>query len=102
MKRFNQYMNGEREFVFDKKNEIIIKPVEEIKKEKSEKEFEEFIKNLQKEKKELKGLIINAVFGHDSLFESMLEQGKAEEVKQEIEVIDSTFQPQDSNNAFYE
>jgi hypothetical protein len=102
MRRFNQYMNGEREFTFNKEKEIVIKPVEEIKKEKSEKEYEDYIKNIGNEKKELKDLILKAVFIQDSFFESMLEKGRLDEVKDQIEVIDSTFQPQESNNAYYE
>jgi len=80
MKRFNQYINGQREF---KKTIDTIKLKDEkvIKKELQDTQYENFIKNLEKERTELKDLIFQSIFNKGNFIDEEMNEEQKEEIK---------------------
>lgn len=90
MKRFNQYLNGEREpknpnpDPIDIKNDTVIKYAE------NKKQYKDFLKTLDKEASQLKDLIYNSLIGRGLFIDDTMTKEQRLEIKEEVkcEVIE--------------
>ena len=82
MKRFNQYINGEREF--KKIEPVIMKDCEQIKKEKNDIEYDKYLINLQKEQDELRDHVFKALFNRDNFIDSEMTEEQKNEIRSDM------------------
>jgi len=75
MKRFNQYINGDREFKATMEP-IVLKDLEEIKKEQKKKNYESFLDNLKNERKELRELLFDCILNKGTFIDEGLTNEK--------------------------
>lgn len=86
MRRFNQYMNGEREFKLDEMQQLDLKDESIIKQEKAQKEYDKFLTNLEKERTTLKELILNCLLCKGLFIDDMLSEQQRDEVREQTKV----------------
>lgn len=100
MKRFNQYINGEREFKTPMEP-IVMKEPKQIKKEKNDQEYDRYLKNLQKEQDELRDIIFNALFNMGLFIDSEMSEEEKYEIRNEMTFKSYSFEDESVTTAAY-
>lgn len=98
MKRFNQYINGERDFKLEEFKDLDLKDEKQIKQEKAQEEYDNYLKNLEKERIALKDLIYNSLIGQGLFIDDMLSDQQRKEIKDKLTI--ENIQVEESENTY--
>eukprot|EP00343_Euplotes_focardii_P001638 CAMPEP_0205802022 /NCGR_PEP_ID=MMETSP0205-20121125/4203_1 /ASSEMBLY_ACC=CAM_ASM_000278 /TAXON_ID=36767 /ORGANISM="Euplotes focardii, Strain TN1" /LENGTH=141 /DNA_ID=CAMNT_0053067739 /DNA_START=249 /DNA_END=675 /DNA_ORIENTATION=+ len=101
MKRFNQYINGERDFKTTV-DQINILDEAKIKKENQEKQYNNYINNLADERKELRDLIFKGIFHRGFFIDEGMDEEQKYEIRNNMMIENFDLGNAEDNKAYYE
>lgn len=101
MRRFNQFINGDREEKFEASEEVKVKNDRDVKIDNGKRDYEDYLKKLQNEREEIAELIYTILIVEDNLISEVFSEDQKAGLKCQISVEDTEFDGKMNGRAHY-